>query len=92
MNSRLKILNATKWTGGFTLITGMMIFLYGMIGDVAPVIGIGIGTIVGAVLFFLIGMFFITTEEMVENTHKGIEISPMKSRNGLYLVKNNNKC
>ena len=66
-----------------------MIFLYGMIGEVTPIIGIGIGTIVGAVLFFLIGMFFITTEEMVENTHKGIEISRMKSRNGLYLVKNN---
>jgi hypothetical protein len=87
MNSRLKILNATKWAGGITLMTGMMIFLYGIISNVTPVIGIGIGTIVGAVLFFLMGIFFITTEEMVENTFKGIEIPPTKSRNGLYLVK-----
>ncbi|MFB5195430.1 hypothetical protein ACE198_11005 [Neobacillus sp. KR4-4] len=87
MNSRLKILNKTKWAGSFTLMMGMMIFLYGFLSDSSPVIGIGIGTIVGAVLFFLMGVFFITTEEMVENTSKGIEIPPMKSRNGLYLVK-----
>jgi TRAP-type C4-dicarboxylate transport system permease small subunit len=87
MKTRLKILNATKWASSLTFITGIMIFLYGTISDFSPVIGIGIGTIIGAVVFFLMGMFFIATEEMVENTSKGIEIPPAKSRNGLYLVK-----
>ncbi|MDR7001391.1 hypothetical protein [Neobacillus niacini] len=87
MNTRLKILNATKWTGNIKFITGMLIFLFGIKSDFSPVIGIGIGTIIGAVVFFLMGMFFIATEEMVENTSKGIEIPPVKPRNGLYLVK-----
>ncbi len=87
MNSRMKILKATKWAGSLTLLSGIMIFLYGIVSDFIPVIGIGVGTIVGAVMFFLMGMFFIATEEMVENTDKGIEFTPIKPRNGLYLVK-----
>ncbi|QCJ45224.1 hypothetical protein FAY30_14160 [Bacillus sp. S3] len=87
MNSRMKILNATKWAGGITLMTGIMIFLYGVVSGFIPVIGIGVGTIVGAVMFFLMGMFFIATEEMVENTDKGIEITPIRNKNGMYLVK-----
>ncbi|MFX3660423.1 MAG: hypothetical protein ACE3JN_10175 [Ectobacillus sp.] len=87
MHSRLKVLNATKWAGGITLIAGAMIFLYGIVSGASPVIGIGIGAIAGAVLFFFMGMFFIATEEMVENTFKGIEIPPKRSRNGLYVVK-----
>ncbi|GHH99317.1 hypothetical protein AM1BK_28600 [Neobacillus kokaensis] len=87
MNSRTKILHASRWAGGMTLLAGMMIFLYGIISDVMPVTGIGIGAIVGAVMFFLMGMFFIATEEMIENTDKGIEITPIKPKNGLYLVK-----
>ncbi|MFC4798274.1 hypothetical protein ACFPA1_02690 [Neobacillus sp. GCM10023253] len=85
MNSRMKILHATKWAGSVTLLTGIMIFLYGVVSGLMPVTGIGIGTIVGAVMFFLMGMFFIATEEMVEKTDKGLEIPPMKPR--LYLVK-----
>ncbi|MCM3570374.1 hypothetical protein [Neobacillus mesonae] len=87
MNSRTKILHATRWTGGITLLAGIMIFLYGIFSHIMPATGIGIGTIVGAIMSFLIGMFFIATEEMVENTEKGIEITPIKPRNGLYLVK-----
>ncbi|MFZ7946829.1 MULTISPECIES: hypothetical protein [Bacillaceae] len=87
LNSRMKILNATKWAGGITLMTGIMIFLYGVVSGFIPVIGIGVGTIVGAVMFFLMGMFFIATEEMVENTDKGIEITPIRNKNGMYLVK-----
>lgn len=87
MNSRLKILKATKWFGGITLLTGMIIFIYGIVRELIPVIGIGIGTVVGAVMFFLMGMFFIATEEMLENTKKGTNISAAKPRNELYLVK-----
>lgn len=86
MNSRMKILNATKLAGSITLLTGIMIFLYGVVSGLNSVIGIGIGAIVGAVMFFIMGMFFIATEEMVENTDKGMEIAPNKYRNGLYLV------
>ncbi|MDV2888548.1 hypothetical protein RYX45_25640, partial [Alkalihalophilus pseudofirmus] len=71
----MKILKATKWAGSLTLLSGIMIFLYGIVSDFIPVIGIGVGTIVGAVMFFLMGMFFIATEEMVENTDKGIEFT-----------------
>lgn len=85
MNTRMKILHATKWAGSVTLLTGIMIFLYGIVSGLMPVTGIGIGAIVGAVMFFLMGMFFIATEEMVEKTDKGLEIPPMKPR--LYLVK-----
>lgn len=87
MNSRMKILHATKWAGSITLVMGIMIFFSGIGSGLIPIIGIGIGTIVGAIMFFLIGMLFITTEEMVENTDKGTEISSIKPRNGLYLVK-----
>ena len=75
MKSRVKILHATKWVGSIVLAIGMMIFLYGFISDLSSMTGIGIGTVVGATMIFLIGMFFIATEEMVENTFKGIKIS-----------------
>lgn len=87
MNSRMKILQATKWAGSITLLTGVMIFLYGFVSGLMPVIGIGLGTIMGAIMFFLMGMFFIATEEMVENTDRGIDIPSLKPRNGMYLVK-----
>ncbi|MBS4211767.1 hypothetical protein [Neobacillus rhizophilus] len=87
MNSRMKILHATKWAGSITLLTGIMIFLYGIVSGLMPITGIGIGTIVGAVMFFLMGMFFIATEEMVEKTDKGLEIPPMPMKPRLYLVK-----
>ncbi|WP_394236680.1 hypothetical protein [Niallia oryzisoli] len=88
MNTRLKILNATKFTGSSTLLIGMMILLYGIVSGFNSVIGIGVGTIVGAIFIFLMGMFFIATEEMVENTFKGIEINPInpiKSSKVVYL-------
>ena len=88
MNTRLRILNATKFTGSSTLLIGMMILLYGIVSGFNSVIGIGVGTIVGAIFIFLMGMFFIATEEMVENTFKGIEINPInpiKSSKVVYL-------
>ena len=74
----LKILNATKWAGSIILFIGMIIFLYGFVSGFSSVVGIGIGTVVGATFIFLMGMFFVATEEMVENTFKGIEITPRK--------------
>ncbi|WP_071396487.1 hypothetical protein [Bacillus tuaregi] len=86
MNSRMKILQATKWAGAITLLVGMMTLMYGIVIGFNNVIGIGIGTMVGAIFIFLMGMFFITTEEMVENTFKGVEMTtPIKSSKVVYL-------
>ncbi|WP_223882000.1 hypothetical protein [Niallia endozanthoxylica] len=85
MNTRLKILNATKFTGSVTLLLGTLILLYGIVSGFNSVIGIGVGTVVGAIFIFLMGMFFIATEEMVENTFKGIEITPIKPNKVVYL-------
>ncbi|MFC4560029.1 hypothetical protein ACFO3D_17855 [Virgibacillus kekensis] len=87
MNTRLKILHATKWAGSVTFITGMIILFYGLTSGLMPVVGIGIGTVTGAVMVFLIGMFFIATEEMVEGMEKGTEVSSAKARSKFYVVK-----
>jgi multisubunit Na+/H+ antiporter MnhE subunit len=89
MNSHAKIITATKWTGSTVLIIGILLCVYGFVSDSAAFSGIGIGTIVGAVFIFLMGMFFVTTEEMVENTIKGSNIAAIRQKNPpyLYLVK-----
>ncbi|WP_349409985.1 hypothetical protein [Pseudalkalibacillus sp. SCS-8] len=78
MNSKTKIINATKFVGGSVLSLGIMMFLIGLIvSDFSFLMSIGIGTVTGAVFIFLIGMFFVATEEMLEKSHKGMrETSP----------------
>lgn len=89
MNSHAKIINATKWTGSTVLIIGMLLCGYGFVSGSNTISGIGIGTVVGAIIIFLMGMFFVTTEEMVENTIKGSNIAAIKQKKlpYLYLVK-----
>lgn len=71
MNPFLKMMNATRIFGAVTLALGTAIFIYGMIvGDYGMITGIGVGTIMGAVFIFLIGMFLIATEEMLNKSHK----------------------
>ncbi|WNS73621.1 hypothetical protein RRV45_11885 [Bacillus sp. DTU_2020_1000418_1_SI_GHA_SEK_038] len=75
MDSKLKILNAAKSVGYTVLAIGIAIFLYGFfVSDYSIVTGIGIGTVMGAIFIFLIGVFFVATEEMNEKTDKGIKI------------------
>ncbi|MEC1639851.1 hypothetical protein P9E76_19775 [Schinkia azotoformans] len=38
----------------------------------------GIGTIIGAIFIFIIGMFFIATEEMLEKRYKGDRVTDNK--------------
>ncbi len=83
--TRVKMIHATKWAGSVILALGMIIFSYGFVNGFNIMTGIGLGTVAGAIFIFLIGMFFIATEEMVENTFKGIEISPIKSSKVVYL-------
>ena len=75
MESKLKMLNAVKYVGGTVLAIGILIFLYGFfVSDYSAITGIGIGTIMGAIFIFLMGVFFVATEEMLEKTDKGIRI------------------
>ncbi|MEH7125488.1 hypothetical protein V7127_19955 [Bacillus sp. JJ1773] len=75
MESKLKILNATKSVGYTALAIGIAIFLYGFfVSDYSILTGVGIGTVMGAIFIFLIGVFFVATEEMNEKTDKGIKV------------------
>ncbi|RFU68141.1 hypothetical protein D0469_12805 [Peribacillus saganii] len=81
MGSKVNMLNATKYVGGAVFLLGIAIFLYGFfVSDYSAVTGIGIGTIMGSVFIFLMGMFFIATEEMLEKRYKGIKLSPINNR------------
>ncbi|RFA34503.1 hypothetical protein CAI16_11375 [Virgibacillus dokdonensis] len=60
-----KLLKATKYVGART---GIAIFLYGFfVSDYSYITGIGIGTVMGAVFIFLMGVFLVATEEMNSN-------------------------
>lgn len=75
MESNLKILHATKFVGYTVLTAGMIIFLYGFfVSDYSSVTSIGIGTVMGAIFIFLMGVFFVATEEMQEKASKGIKV------------------
>jgi hypothetical protein len=66
VESYTKVLNATKYVGGTILAIGIAIFLYGFfVSDYSSITGIGIGTIMGAVFIFLMGMFLAASEEML---------------------------
>lgn len=79
MESTRKILNATKSVGYTILSIGMAIFLYGFfVSDTSVATSVGIGTVMGAIFIFLIGVFFVATEEMEKKTDKGIRFSNKK--------------
>ena len=66
MKSFLPILNATKYVCGSILILGIALFLYGFfVSYYGNITGIGIGTIMGAVFIFVMGIFLVASEEMV---------------------------
>jgi hypothetical protein len=86
MNSKLNILNAVKYAGATILTIGIIIFSLGFFANGSSAMtGIGIGTIMGAVFIFLMGVFFVATEEMLEKSFKGIEVTKIKSKNGAPL-------
>ena len=71
MEKYKNMLNATRFAGATLLSIGIAIFLYGVfISDYKAVVGVGIGTVMGAVFIFLIGLFLIASEEMVTNSRK----------------------
>ena len=69
MESNSKIIQVTSYIGSTLLTLGILIFLYGaFVSSVSTTIGIGIGTVMGAVFVFLMGIFFVVTEEMIMNS------------------------
>lgn len=72
MDAKRKIITAVNAIGISVLTIGLMLFLYGFfVNGYTTMTSIGIGTVIGAVFIFLIGMFFVATEEMLEKTKKG---------------------
>lgn len=72
METKRKMINAVNVVGITVLAIGLITFLLGYFeSDYSVLTPLGIGTVIGAVFIFLIGMFFIATEEMLEKTKKG---------------------
>ncbi|WP_188454251.1 hypothetical protein [Virgibacillus oceani] len=68
--SYAKMLRATRYTGATVLAVGIAIFLYGFfVSEYSAVTGIGIGTVMGAVFIFLIGVFLVASEEMLDKKY-----------------------
>ena len=73
MTNQIPILNAVRLIGGVVLAIGVILFALGFIGSgYTTLIPIGIGAIAGAVILFIMGIFFVATEEMLErNASRG---------------------
>ncbi|MFS0862923.1 hypothetical protein [Fredinandcohnia sp. 179-A 10B2 NHS] len=71
MESKVKLLNACKFIGGALFILGTVLFILGLsVSGYSILTPLGIGTVVGAVFIFLMGVFFVVTEEMLEKNYK----------------------
>jgi membrane protein CcdC involved in cytochrome C biogenesis len=83
MESKEKILNIVKILGSTVLGLGIIMFLLGVFAsDFSILTSIGIGTVMGAVFIFLIGVFFVATEEMLSKTTKGHQVIPQSASKG----------
>lgn len=73
MEHKSNMLNAVKIIAFTLLVVGISIFLYGFfVSDYSAITGIGIGTVMGATFIFLMGIFFVATEEMQVKVDKGM--------------------
>lgn len=81
MGTREKLLNAVTYVGLIVLTLGVMAFIIGIIvTGFKTLIPIGIGTSVGAVFIFLIGVFLVVTDEMLEKSYMGTTVAPVKPK------------
>jgi membrane protein CcdC involved in cytochrome C biogenesis len=88
MESKEKILNIVKILGSTVLGIGIIMFLLGVFASGFSILtSIGIGTVMGAVFIFLIGVFFVATEEMLSKTTKGHQIIPHGAKKGTTVYK-----
>jgi hypothetical protein len=83
MKSREKFLNAVTYVGLIVLTIGILAFIAGIfVTGYNILVPIGIGTSVGAVFIFLIGVFLVVTDEMLERSYIGTKVVPIKSKKG----------
>jgi hypothetical protein len=83
MRSREKFLNAVTYAGLSILTIGILTFIAGLfVTDYKLLIPLGIGTCVGAVFIFLIGVFLVVTDEMLEKSYIGTKVVPMRTKKG----------
>jgi hypothetical protein len=81
MERNMKMINISRFVSAAILIFGLIILSYSLaISHSGTMTGIGIGTVVGSVFIFLMGIFFVATEEMLEKTFKGVPINPMEAK------------
>jgi hypothetical protein len=83
MVGREKVLNAIAYIGLTILMIGILSFITGLlVNGFSALVAVGIGISVGAVFIFLIGVFLVVTDEMLEKSNKGTKVVPMKSKEG----------
>jgi hypothetical protein len=86
MATREKFLNAVTYVGLTVLTIGVISFILGLIvTGFTILVPIGIGTAVGAVFIFLIGVFLVVTEEMLEKSNRGTKVVPYNAKKGAPL-------
>lgn len=80
MEANQKMLDAVKWVSGTGCVIGIIIFaLSFFVSDYNKdyiFTAVGIAITLSAAAIFLVGIFFVLTEEMVMNTRKGERIEP----------------
>ncbi|NSL52170.1 hypothetical protein [Calidifontibacillus erzurumensis] len=84
MENHMKVLRLLKYISGSLVLIGMLFLLIPIFeSDSNDVLlnGIGIGFICASIFIFLIGIFFITTEEMLAKREEGVKIAPKLRRN-----------
>lgn len=71
MTSKEKLMNAVRFLGISILTIGIVFFFIGFFKSGPSILTpIGIGTIMGGVFIFLMGIFLAVTEEMIEKKHE----------------------
>lgn len=82
----VKVLNAVKYVGGTILTIGILVFMIGFFESGYSVLTpVGIGMVTGAIFIFLMGVFLVATEEMLEKTYKGKRVVSINRKKGAPL-------
>jgi TRAP-type C4-dicarboxylate transport system permease small subunit len=91
MEANQKMLDAVKWVSGTGCVIGFIIFALSLfVSDYNKdyiLTAVGMAITLSAAAIFLVGIFFVLTEEMVMNTHKGKIVVPETTK----IIKINSK-
>ncbi|PLT30793.1 hypothetical protein CUU66_06090 [Peribacillus deserti] len=76
-------LKAVTYAAAPILVIGIALFLKGFFENGSSIwTPIGIGAVMGAIFIFVMGMFMIATEEVLEKSYKGSKLILIKNKNG----------